>query len=182
VSSLSRETKVFTVLAISMMAGVIVLKLLGNNPPSAGAFCLSHYYRLEPVEKVILSRAVKSPDCWNRIEIYYSGTKSGSIEQLASLGGLASPTDINCHFIICNGLGGGDGQIQPTERWQRQWSVIPGPTRYGSEQTIYICVIADGKTTHPTDFQIKRTEILVEKLSGKFSILPASIYYPSDWQ
>lgn len=178
----TRNTKVFAAALISITIMVVILKILGSNPISAGAFSLSDYYRLDPIEKVISSRAIQSDSCWDRIEIYYSGTKASDIEQLASLNGLADPENINCHFVICNGLGGGDGQIQPTERWQRQWSIIPGRTWYGSEQTIRICVIADGRTDRPTDFQIKRVEALVEALARKFDIKAESILYPSDWQ
>ena len=178
-SNQPRVAKVLAALLVSMTAGAMVLMALGDNHPSAGLFSLSMHI---PVEKAIRSRTSQSPGRWGRIEIYYSGTKAGNIEQLASLGGLASAEDINCHFVICNGLGGGDGQIQPTEKWQRQWSIIPGRTWYGSGQTIRICVIADGKTTRPTDCQIKRTEALVEVLCRKFGIQPESIYYPGDWQ
>ena len=181
-SNQPRVAKVLGALLISMTAGAVVLMALGNNPPSAGPFCLASYYRLDPVEKAIRSQAAQSPSRWNSIEIYYSGTKAGNIEQLASLMGLASPEDINCHFCLCNGLGGSDGQIQPTEKWQRQWSIIPGRTWYGNRQTIRICIIADGETARPTDFQIKRTEELVEQLQRKFDIQPDAIYYPSDWQ
>ena len=177
-----RVVKVLAALLVSMTAGAIILMALGNNPPSAGPFCLASYYRLDPIEKAICSQAAQSPSRWDCIEIYYSDTKAGNIEQLASLSGLASPEDINCHFCVCNGLGGGDGQIQSTGKWQRQWSIIPGRTWYGSGQTIRICVIADGKTTHPTDFQIKRTEALIQGLCRKFDIQPESVYYPSNWQ
>ena len=181
-SNQPRVAKVLAALLISMTAGAIVLMALGNNPPMAGPFCLSSYYHLNPVKEAIVSRAAQFPDRWNRIEIYYSGTRAGNLEQLASLDGLASPDDINCHFCICNGLGGDDGRIQPTEKWQRQWSVIPGRTWYGSGQTIRVCVIAGGETTRPTDLQRKRTEALVEGLCRKFNIQPEYIYYPNDWQ
>lgn len=181
-SSQPRVAKVLAALLVSMTAGAVVLMALGNNPPSAPAFCLYSYYRLGSVEKAIKSRAAQSPGRWNCIEIYYSGTKAGNIEQLSSLNGLTSPEDINCHFCVCNGLGGGDGQIKPTQKWQKQWSIIPGRTWYGSGQTIRICVIADGKTTRPTDCQIKRAEALVEGLCRKFDIGPEYVYYPSDWQ
>jgi hypothetical protein len=177
----TRSEKVFTVALISVTIGAVILKILGHNPISAGAFSLSDYYRLEPIENVLSSRAVQTSSRWSHIEIYYSGTKAGNIEQLASLSGLASPENINCHFVICNGLGGGDGQIQPTEKWQEQWSIIPDPTQRGVGQTIRLCVIADGTITPPTDCQIKRTESLVEGLSKKFNIRSASIYYPDNW-
>ncbi len=189
----SRQAKVFVILLLSMTVAAIILMALGNNPPSAGAFCLSRYYRLDPVKKAITSRAAQSSGRWNCIEIYYSGTKAGNIEQLASLSGLAGPEDIGCHFVICNGLGGGDGQIQTTEKWQRQY-LIRTRTKNGTQQTVFlvrdenrnlnvigICVIADGKTTRPTDFQVKSVEALVEALHRKFSIRPESIHYPGDW-
>jgi hypothetical protein len=177
-----RVAKVLAALLVSMTLGAVVLMVLGNNPPSAGPFCLSSYYRLDPVEQAISSQAAQSHYRWNCIEIYYSNTAAGNIEQLASLSGLSSSEDINYHFVICNGLGGDDGQIQPTEKWQRQWSVLPEQTWYGSSQTIRICVIADDKTVRPTNLQIKRVESLVETLSRKFNIQPQYIYYPSDWK
>jgi len=178
----ARVVRVLVILLASMTTGAIVLMALGHNPPSAGPFSLWTYQRLDPVKKAISFRATQSPRQWNRIEIYYSGTKSGNIEQLASLRGLVSAKDINCHFCLCNGLGGSDGQIQSTEKWQRQWSAIPSQTWYGGSQTIRICIIADGKTAHPTDCQIKRIQVLLEELCKKFRIQPESIYYPNDWQ
>ncbi len=183
-SNQPRVAKVLAALLVSMTAGAVVLMALGNNPPSAGVFSLSTYYlkNLDSVEEAVRSHAYQSPGRWDRIEIYYSGTKAGNIEQLASLGGLASAEDINCHFVICNGLGASDGQIQSTEKWQRQWSIIPGRTWYGSGQTIRICVIADGKSVHPTDSQRQMTHVLIDVLSRKFGIRPEFVYYPSDWR
>jgi hypothetical protein len=181
-SNQPRVAKVLAALLVSMTLGAVVLMALGSNPPSAGPFCLSSYYRLDPVEQAISSRAAQSNYRWNCIEIYYSNTRAGNIEQLASLSGLSSSEDINYHFVICNGLGADDGQIQPTEKWQRQWSVLPERTWNGSSQTIRICVIADDKTVRPTNLQIKRVESLVEALSRKFNIQPRDISYPSNWK
>lgn len=173
----ARVAKVLAILLASMTIGAIVLMALGHNPPSAGPFSLWTYYSLDPVKKAISSRAVQSANNWNRIEIYYSGTKTGNIEQLASLSGLANPDDINCHFCIYNGFGGSDGQIQPAAKWQKQSPA----TSKGSNKTIRICIIADGKTKHPTDCQLKRIQVLIEALCKKFRIQFRSIDYPSEW-
>ncbi|MHC4751227.1 MAG: peptidoglycan recognition protein family protein [Planctomycetota bacterium] len=190
----SRQTRVLTALLVSITLGAIILNSLGRNPPPAGAFCLSKYYHLVPVEKTVLCREAQLVGRWKRIKIYYSGSDSRvtsipekSSEQLDSLSSVAGQEDNNCHFIICNGRIGHDGQILPTEKWQRQLPVNRqslNQMQKASEKkhTIYICVIANGKTTSPTDFQIKRTEALVAELCRKFSILPESIYYPYDWQ
>lgn len=181
-SNQPRVVKVLLALLASMTAGAIVLMTLGNNPPSAGPFCLSSYYHLDPIENAIVSRACQTPNRWSYIEIDYSGTKFGNIEQLALMNGLKRSEELNCHFVICNGLGGSDGQIQPTEKWQRQWSIVPGQDWFGSSLTIRICIIADGRIVRPTDCQIKRLEALVESLCRKFQIHSEAIYYPSDWR
>jgi len=184
----AREKKVLVILGISITLGAVILNALGHNPPSAGAFCLSRYYSLSPVKKAILSRADQFMRRWSQIEIDYS--ESGNIEQLALLSGMDSPDDVNYHFIICNGNGGKDGLIQPTEKWQRQSPIIPGQSRNDeavfcetlTEETIYICVIADNENSFPTDSQVKRTEELVEGLCRKFNIQPESISYADSWQ
>ena len=180
-SSQPRVAKVFAALLVSMTGGAIFLMALGSNPPSAGPYSLSSYPRLDRVEKALYSRVTESGERWKCIEVYYSGTKGGNIRQLASLSGLAGPDDINCHFVICNGLGGRDGEIQTTEKWQRQRSVIPSRSRYGSGQTIRISVVANGKTIRPSDSQIGTARTLVKRLLGKFDIHTESIYYPRDW-
>ena len=177
----TRDAKTFVAALISITIGTVILKTLGNNPVPAGAFSLSEYCCLEPIEKVISSRSAQSSSRWNRIEVYCSGTKAGNVEQLALLNALTRPEDINCHFVICNGLGGGDGQIQPSGKWQEQRSIIPDQTSCDVGQAIRLCIIANGTTTRPTDCQIKRTEALVEGLSRKFNIPPESIYYRDNW-
>ncbi len=181
-SSQPRVVKVLALLLISMTTGAVVLMAMGYNPPSAGPFCLSSYYLLDPVEKAVVSRACQSPERWNSIELFYSRTRAGNIEQLAILNGLAGSEDLNCHFVVCNGLGGNDGQIQPTEKWQQQWSAIPDQNWQGSGQTIRICIVADGKTVWPTDYQMKRIETLVQALCRRFQIRSEAVYLPSDCQ
>jgi hypothetical protein len=183
----SREAKVFAALAVSMTAGVIILHALGNNPPSAGAFCLSRYTKVVSAEEAILPPAAQPAGVWKSIEIYYSGTASANSQRLAFLSGLADPDQINCHYVICNGRGGDDGQIQPTEKWQRQQPVtrsrlIPEPQDTSTEQTIFICVIADKDTAPATKRQIKMAAALVKGLCRKFNISPEAVRYPAGWK
>ena len=178
----SRAAKVLAALLVAMTVGAVVLLALGNNAPSAGPFCLSSYYRLNPIDNAALSAAPQIATRWNRIEVYYSGTKAGNIEQLASLTGLSSPEDLNCHFVICNGLGGQDGQIENTAKWQNQWSAIPGRDWYGTGRTIRVCVINAPSSSKPTEYQLKRTDALVETLACKFGISQPAVYFPSDWR
>ncbi len=173
-----RVWKVLLVLLISMTGGAIILMALGNNAPSSGAFCLSSYYQLKPAEEAVASRTQESPDRWSRIEVFYSHTKGGDINWLAARSGLSEAKDLNCHFVICNGLGGHDGDILKTEKWQSQTSVVPLQNWYSASRTIRICVVADGEKSPPTEYQIKRVDTLVRFLTRKFEITHDSILYP----
>ena len=177
-----RVAKVLAALLVSMTTGAIVLMALGSNPPSAGPFCLASYYGLKETRASVRAGAAQNPDRWNAIEVYYSGTRAGNIEQLAALSGLAAPDDINCHFVVCNGFGAKNGQIQTTQRWLKGWSTIPTGTWYGTGKTIRLCVVADALAAAPTDSQVKRTEALIECLARTFHIEPHAIHYPLDWQ
>ena len=175
-SNQPRVVKVLGALLVSMTVGAFVLMALGNNPPSAGPFCLSAYYRLTSVDQAVQSKACQAPHRWSSIEIFFSGTKGGSLQQPTGA------ADMNCHFVICNGSGADDGEIQSTEQWQKQWSLQPSRTWQGSDKTIRICLIGDGVKTLPTDYQLKRLEMLLEALCRKFRIPAASVYLPTDCQ
>ena len=159
-----------------MTVGAFVLMVLGNNPPSGGPFSLSAYYRLGSVDHAMQSEACQSPHRWDSIEIYFSGTKGGCIAQPWGA------VDMSCHFVLCNGRGASDGEIQTTEQWQKQWSIRPSRTWQGTDKTIRICMIGDSVTALPTNYQLKRLEMLLEALCRKFKISADSVYLPSDCQ
>lgn len=200
----SRQTKVLVALLVSIAAGALVLNALGYNPPSAGAFCLSRYYRLAPVEKAVICEAAQYRGRWRRVEIFCGGasregparqTYGGQVQGVAggragesdSLVGVGGGEDVNCHFVIYNGRSEQDGHIEATEYWKKQWSVNRPSHNdmqpaLGDALTVFICLMTDGKTDRPTDFQVKRAEALVEELCGRFNIWPESVRYPDTWR
>ncbi|MFC1763407.1 hypothetical protein ACFL6U_15180 [Planctomycetota bacterium] len=175
-----RVWKVLLVLLISMTCGAIILMGLGNNPPSAGAFSLASYYKLDPPDAAV--SACKTPILhgWQRIEITFSRTQGGDIEYLSSLEGLQNPSQLNAHFVVCNGVKGDDGLIQPTQRWKLQQPTRPQRNWGLQNQTISICVVADTPSTPATDCQMRRVSALVQTLSRKFRIDSESISWPGD--
>ena len=171
----TRNTKVLASALISVAIGAVILKILGNNPPASGAFSLSKYYGLDPVKTVISSPLSQVNNRWKQIEINYSSTKA-AMAAVAFSSGLQD--NIICHFVIYNDRCGNDGEIQSTEKWQRQQPITTDRTR-DSDRAIHICVMTDG---NPTNLQIKRTEALVEGLSRKFTIQGKTIFYPDNWR
>jgi hypothetical protein len=155
---------------------------LDNQSLSGGPFSLASYTNLNPIEQVALAVKPAYPANWNRIEISYSRTPAGSIQQLAASIGLTSSADLNFHFVICNGQGETDGRIQAAEKWRMQRPCLPSGNWYGTGRTIRLCVIADGLKILPTDCQLRRTAALAEALARKFDIPSQQILYPDNWQ
>ena len=90
-----RVAKALMLLLASMTVGAIILMLMGHNPPSAGPFSLSTYYRLNPVKNVVYTQTVQQPGFWDCIEVYYSGTHSGNIDTLTK----SNSVNISNHFF-----------------------------------------------------------------------------------
>lgn len=172
----NRNVAVLFSLIASMTVGALLLMALDHNGPSAGAYSLSSYLRLDPVEKVVKNTIHTVPAQWGQIEVVYSKTSGGNVEELALLTGLADGGPAQFHFVVCNGKGGSDGQIQAAHFWENQQ--LCGD----KAQTIRVCVISDDKSKAVTDSQFQRTAALVESLSRTFGINRGMIRYPLDWQ
>lgn len=170
-----RITVLFSLIA-SMTIGALVLMALDHNGPSAAAYSLSSYLRLDPVEEVVRNTIHAEPVQWGRIEVVYSYTSGGNSEELALLTGLADGGPAEFHFVVCNGNGGNDGQIQADNRWESQQCCGE------KTETIRVCVISDRQSDTLTASQRQRTNALVESLSRTFDINPRKIRYPLDWQ
>ncbi len=166
-SNQPRVVKVLIALLVSMTAGAIVLLALGNNPPSKGPFSLHQHVHLKRVMK---TDTASSTDRWNTIQIFYSGTSRGNVQQLAAKQGLTNPAKLDCHFVLCNGHGGGNGTIHPTERWRQQAS-----SRAAGHSVIRICVIGDGKVFQITEQQKVELKAVAHYLQECFSIQSSPI-------
>jgi hypothetical protein len=192
----SRQTKVLAALLASIIVCTIILNMLGHNPPSAGAFCLSKYYNLTPVEELVRSRDVQRLGYWMGIEIYFGKNQacnrvlSGSncrIEKSGSFSNISKQERDKCHFIIHNGHTGRDGQIEPTVKWSQQLPADRSATDNTQQtgynvQTIYICVAMNDQGAQPTNFQIKRAQVLIDMLCKEFNIDSESVIYPNSWE
>lgn len=183
----SRQARVLAVLFVSILIGAGILSALSHNPISASAFCLSRYYNLTPVGESVGHRVAQFPRRWNQIEIRYGNHLDSCTRARRGPGGVPeqSPSQsftecdgTDCHFIICDGYVGYDGQIRSTESWRDQLAQDHS-SRENAGQTIHICIATTGESAVPTDFQIRRTEALVEELCRRFRIQSEAIRYPS---
>jgi hypothetical protein len=166
----TRTVRVLVALTASMTIGGFVLMALDDHGPARGAYSLASYLRLDPIQKVTMDSIHARKSTWNSIEVYYSHTSQGDLKQMFSQG------RTGFHFLVCNGKGAEDGQIDYTSSWSGQKYVA------ASDGTIRICVIADRGSNPTTGSQLKRTSALVDSLSRGFNIAAEKIRYPADWQ
>jgi hypothetical protein len=175
-----RTSRVIVALVASMTVGALVLMALDKQSLNAGPFSLASYTNLSPVEKITAASLKSAVQQWDYVEIYYSGTTFGGVEQVAQFNGLSNSEDANFHFLVCNGSG--DGNIESTTKWNKQRAALGGQDWFGASQTVRICVVADGVKALATDCQIQRTTDLVEELAREFDISKENISYPANWQ
>lgn len=172
-NSQTRTVVVLVALVASMTIGALVLLALDQNSLTGGAYSLSSYLRLDSVEEAALRPITAAPAAWNRVEVYYSRTAAGNAADLALVSSLRGSDRGNFHFVICNGRGADDGQIQSTDAWNAQQA---------DGGTIRICVVADQIQCPATDSQVQRTADLVDTLTRTFQIDARAIRFPADWR
>jgi hypothetical protein len=104
---------------------------------------------------------------WHYIYIHHSATMAGSAQTLAA----ESATGLPDHFVIGNGDGCSDGEIQIGQRWTQQQApgLTPGAD-YIYPDCISICVIGDFNQTRPTPTQQRRLVQLVGALQDRLHV------------
>ena len=177
-----RVARVLVALLAAMTVGAFVLLLLEGKPVPAGAFSLSSYSQLDSVGDAIHSEKTPRKGSWRTIDISYTYTTGGNLQQIATLNRLAGPEDLNFHFLICNGRSASDGAIASTARWQKQLPCIQGGGWNGNEFTIRICIVGDDAGNPPTDTQVRRLAATVQALCRKFEISQHDVRYPDGWK
>jgi hypothetical protein len=105
-------------------------------------------------------------DQWKYIYIHHSGTSSGNATTLAR-----PQTGLCDHFVIGNGVGCQDGEIQVGPRWNLQQSAAPAPGLDHIEPScVSICIVGDFDHSMPTPTQLRRLAQLVSTLQSQLRI------------
>lgn len=115
------------------------------------------------------------PGRWKYIYVRHSGTTGGNAFTLASQRGLGD------HFVICNGEGGIDGELQVGHRWSDQQPALPAPgVARLDPDCVSICLIGDFDADKPTEAQLRRLRQLLGSLRTRLSIEPEAVYLLQD--
>ena len=113
---------------------------------------------------------------WKTIVLHHSATKVGSVatidaEHRRRKDATGQPwLGIGYHFVIGNGHGMPDGEIEATFRWQQQLPGAHAGSRLHNASGIGICLIGDFNESPPTKKQISSARKLVESLRRRYPI------------
>jgi N-acetyl-anhydromuramyl-L-alanine amidase AmpD len=111
---------------------------------------------------------------WKWIVIHHSDTKNGSAAAFDRYHKDVHHWDeLGYHFVIGNGNGSADGQVEVGPRWSKQkWGAHAGVKEY-NEFGIGICLVGDFDVTKPTPAQMRSLTQLTAWLMANYHI-PAS--------
>lgn len=121
------------------------------------------------------------PRDWQYLVLHHSATKDGSVESihqahLMNRDQFGQPwLGIGYHFVIGNGNGMDDGEVEPTFRWRGQLQGAHAGSVDHNERGIGICLIGNFQEAPPSARQLESLERLTTYLAKRHAIDSESI-------
>jgi len=172
-----RKLIVFGLLACVLILTSLMLHAISGppmNPDAANILTAPGY--TDSLDTIFDTRIPVQPNRWQYVFVHQSKTPGGTALSLAR--GANGPDD---HFVIGNGDGCTDGELQMGLRWNRQLSAV---APVGADQIdpacVSICVVGDFELAPPTPLQLARLGQLVITLESRFHISPDHVIFLND--
>ena len=115
---------------------------------------------------------------WRAIIIHHTATSSGSMSMIDNVHKSKGWDGVGYDFVIGNGHGSRDGQIEVTYRWKKQvtGAHCKATNNWANEDAIGICLVGDFSRTRPGSRQMSSLVALVDFLQKRYGISDARIY------
>ena len=189
-AGLTRTRVVWAALAIGLTGVVGVLSIVvgpvrgGDTSLAAAAIeTTNSWSQAEWTDRLFRFAEGTEQAQFTGIVIHHSGDQAGSSATIADEHEARGIRGLGYHFVVGNGRGSGDGEIQAGFRWQRQLPgahVIGASSRSYNETTIGICLVGDGDRRHFTSQQITTLLELVNALQERYGIDDGRVYLHRD--
>jgi len=118
---------------------------------------------------------VKLTQSWKHIVIHHSASERGNAEIFHREHKAREWDGLGYHFVIGNGNGSGDGQVEAGYRWTRQERGAHAGNIEYNEQGIGICLVGNFENGTPSAKQMESLRKLVRFLQGKCGIASARV-------
>jgi hypothetical protein len=165
----NRRPLVVFVTLVVFLTGTSALLLALSRPPLPADML----YAVEStggIDSIFQTQTPATANQWRYIYIHHSRTPDGNSHTLAQ-----APAGLADHFVITNGQGGLDGQIEVSQRWHQQQ-----PGLYINEGCVSICLIGDFDRALPSNNQVQQLSKLVIALQTKLAIPAQNVIIRDD--
>lgn len=113
---------------------------------------------------------------WRWIVIHHSATAGGDAAAFERYHiGVRRWDSLAYHFVIGNGVGAEDGQIEVGPRWRAQRGGPHSAVAEYNEHGIAVCVVGDFNKRPPTELQMRSLRALVSHLMARHRIPPDAV-------
>jgi N-acetyl-anhydromuramyl-L-alanine amidase AmpD len=109
---------------------------------------------------------------WKYIVIHHSATEAGSVNAFHKFHTQQGYGGVAYHFVIGNGNGMPDGEIQPTFRWEQQMAGTHVSVNSWDHNVfgIGICLVGNLEKSPPTPAQHRALQNLIQRLQKTYHI------------
>ena len=141
---------------------------------------------MDPVTKLNPWKPDTEPRDWNYIVLHHTAAESGSVESIHEEHLKRKDKNgkhwlgVGYHFVIGNGKGMGDGEIEPTFRWRQQLQGAHAGVADFNQHGIGIVLVGNFEESPPTRAQTASIKKLVGILKRDFGIVGSKIVGHSD--
>ncbi|HMP88933.1 MAG TPA: LysM peptidoglycan-binding domain-containing protein [Kiritimatiellia bacterium] len=140
--------------------------------PSGGKSPVVARHPLPESMRRLLDATPVTPNKWRYIVIHHSATANGSLQgmEMYHRQKRRMENGLAYHFVIGNGRGMPDGQIEIGNRWKRQIKGGHLANDAMNEVAIGICLIGNFEVDRPTEAQMRSLYALVSYLNRRCNI------------
>jgi len=143
----------------------------GYEPPPARGFggWFRRWHYLTPSVRRAIDKAPVLKGRWKYIVVHNSGTRQGNarIFDIYHRRVRKMPNGLAYHFVIGDGHGSGDGEIEIGSRWTRQINGGHVASDYLNNIALGICLVGDLNRDKPTKAQLMALDELITYLRGR---------------
>ncbi len=133
----------------------------------------------DELQRLLAVEAAERP--WRYIVLHHTGTDAGSVESIHRAHLRRKDKygrhwlGIGYHFVVGNGNGMGDGEVEPTFRWKQQIQGAHAGVSEYNEYGIGIALVGNFEKHRPTSRQLASVEQLVSALCRRYGIPPERV-------
>jgi hypothetical protein len=141
---------------------------------------------VKPTPKPLSSERAWVPNAparqWKWIVVHHSATPSGSAAEFDKMHRAKGWDELGYHFVIGNGTGSGNGEVEVGPRWPKQkWGAhAKTPDNRYNDYGIGICLVGNFDIERPTPQQMQSLAKLTAFLMRQYHISPNNILRHKD--